>query len=299
MSDKILIIGSSGYLGSNIIKKLNLKNKIICFDKQKKNFSKLEKKKIYRIYTANLDDKKKINEALKKTNTIFFRAGFLGGPNSNNINTSKVYLKENVEKLINFLEIAKKYKIKKIIFDSSFQVFGRKNVLNKEIEPYNYYGLSKLTSEKILKNWCKFNYVDLIIFRYPRIVCENSKNFLSKMVLNAMKYSTINLNNPLQKFRLVHLEDVLNANIQAINSKSKGIHVFNVSIKKEYSLNEISKIIKLKLKSKIKIKKTRKYSKTFEPLKVNLDKNFFRLPKKYTPKIGISEIISRQITKIR
>ena len=57
----------------------------------------MKKKKIYRIYTANLDDKK-INEALKKTNTIFFRAGFLGGPNSNNINTSKVYLKEKTLK---------------------------------------------------------------------------------------------------------------------------------------------------------------------------------------------------------
>ena len=92
--------------------------------------------------------------------------------------------------MINFLEIAKKNKIKKIIFDSSFQVFGKKNVPNKEIQPYNYYGLSKLASEKILKNWCKLNYVDLFIFRYPRIVCENSKNFLSKMVLNAMNYST-------------------------------------------------------------------------------------------------------------
>ena len=56
-----------------------------------------------------------------------------------------------------------------------FKFLEEKNVLNKEIEPYNYYGLSKLTSEKILKNWCKFNYVDLIIFRYPRIVCENLK----------------------------------------------------------------------------------------------------------------------------
>ena len=199
--------------------------------------------------------------------------------------------------MINFLEIAKKNKIKKIIFDSSFQVFGKKNVPNKEIQPYNYYGLSKLASEKILKNWCKLNYVDLFIFRYPRIVCENSKNFLSKMVLNAMNYSKIYLDNPLQKFRLVHLEDVLNANIQAINSKSKGIHIFNISIKKEYSLNDISKIIKSKLKSKIKIQKTKKHPKPFEPLKVNLSKFFFQLPKKYIPKIDISKIISRQITK--
>ena len=117
------------------------------------------------------------------------------------------------------------------------------------------------------------------------------------MVLNAMNYSKIYLDNPLQKFRLVHLEDVLNANIQAINSKSKGIHIFNISIKKEYSLNDISKIIKSKLKSKIKIQKTKKHPKPFEPLKVNLSKFFFQLPKKYIPKIDISKIISRQITK--
>ena len=297
MKDKILIIGSSGYLGTNLIKRLNVKKKIICYDRKKHRFSKNEKNKIFKEYVANLSNKKRLNDALKKTSVIFFRAGILGGPKSVHITESKRYIKENVEKLISFLEIIKKHNIKKIIYDSSFQIFDKENNINKEIQTFNYYGLSKLTSEKILKNWCKENDVNLFIFRYPRIVCENSKNFLSNMILSALNYSKINLEKAFQKFRLVHIDDVLNANIEAIRSKKKGIHVLNISIKKEYSLYDISKIIQSQLKSKIKIEKIKKDSNPFEPNKVSLNKHFFLLPKKFVPKINLFEIISKQIKK--
>lgn len=297
MKNKILIIGGSGYLGTNLIKRLNVKKKIICFDKKKSKISPSDKKKFFKIYNADLNNKKKLNEALKVTKIIFYRAGILGGPNSNKINKSRIYLKENIEKLIKFLEIAKKHKIKKFIYDSSFQVFDKKNNFNKEIQPPNYYGLSKITSEKILKNWCKKKNVNLFIFRYPRIVCENSKNFLSKMIFDAKNYSKINLKKPFQKIRLVHIDDVLKANIEAIQSKSKGIHVFNISIKKEYSLYDISKIIQLRLSSKIQIIKNKEVSENFEPTEVNLSNNFFSLPKKFIPKNNLFRIISRQIEK--
>ncbi len=297
MKNKILIIGSSGYLGTNLIKRLNVKKKIICFDKKKSRISPSDKKKIFKIYKADLNNKKKINEALKVTKIIFYRAGILGGPNSNKISKSRIYFKENIEKLIKFLVIAKKHKIEKFIYDSSFQIFDKKNNFNNEIQPFNYYGLSKITSEKILKNWCKENNVNLFIFRYPRIVCENSKNFLTKMVSDAKNYSKINLKKSFQKFRLVHIDDVLKANIEAIKSKSEGINIFNISIKKEYSLNDISKIIKLRLNSKIQIKKNKDISENFEPTEMNLNKNFFSLSKKFIPKIDLLRIISRQIEK--
>ena len=117
------------------------------------------------------------------------------------------------------------------------------------------------------------------------------------MILSALNYSKINLEKAFQKFRLVHIDDVLNANIEAIRSKKKGIHVLNISIKKEYSLYDISKIIQSQLKSKIKIEKIKKDSNPFEPNKVSLNKHFFLLPKKFVPKINLFEIISKQIKK--
>lgn len=58
MKNKILIIGSSGYLGTNLIKRLNVKKKIICFDKKKSRISQSDKKKIFKIYNADLNNKK-------------------------------------------------------------------------------------------------------------------------------------------------------------------------------------------------------------------------------------------------
>ena len=82
MNDKILLIGSSGYLGRNLIKKINSKNKIICFDKKKIFLNKNDEKKVYEIYKANINNKTELKKAIAKSSTIFFRAGVLGGPES-------------------------------------------------------------------------------------------------------------------------------------------------------------------------------------------------------------------------
>ena len=51
-----------------------------------------------------------------------------------------------MKKLITF-KVAEKYDIKKNSYDSSFQIFEKKNNYKNEIYPSNY-GLSKLISEK-------------------------------------------------------------------------------------------------------------------------------------------------------
>ncbi len=297
MNDKILLIGSSGYLGRNLIKKINSKNKIICFDKKKIFLNKNDEKKVYEIYKANINNKTELKKAIAKSSTIFFRAGVLGGPESIEIIKSKYYIKENLEKLLNFLKLLKKKKIKKFIFDSSYQVFGNENAINNEIKPYNYYGLSKLICEKILINWCKENKVNLFIFRYPRVVCENSKNFISNMVLNALNNSELLLKNFSQKFTFVHLDDVLNSNILALKSKKKGINIINVSIKKEYNLIEIAELIRSKLKKKFLIKKILNKSKIFEPKSIKIEKIFFDRSLNSKIEFNLDKIVSKIIKK--
>ena len=203
-----------------------------------------------------------------------------------------------MKKLILFLDQLKKNKIKKIIYDSSFQIFGKNNKFLKEIIPENYYGLSKLSAEKILINWCKKYNITLHIFRYPRIVSEDNKNFLFKMIESAKEKNEIHINTD-KKLRLVHINDVINANKYVIEKKTKDININNISLKKEYSLFEIDKIIKNKINKKIKIKKNYLSFKNndFEPENVNLSDKFFKNPKKIKPMLSLKLILQKMINK--
>ena len=296
---KITILGSSGFIGTNLVKHINSINALICFDKKKISLNRKHKKKIYKIYISDLSNKKKLDRALSETSILFHKANILGGPRSLNIKYAQIYIKKNVEKLIFLLNRLKNHKIKKVIYDSSFQVFGEKNYKNKELFPKNYYGLSKLVSEKMLINWCRQNKVNLDILRYPRIIDESNNNFISKMIFDAYFKNKIFINDEKKKFRIVHIADVINANLFSLKKINTGIRIFNIAIEKEYNLLEIAKLIKSKLKSKVKIIVKKNINKTnFEPKKVYLEKSFFHMPKEFRTKINLKKIIDKKIFKL-
>ena len=296
---KITILGSSGFIGNNLLKHINSINSLICFDKKKISLNRKYKKKIYKIYRFDLSNKKMLDRALSETSILFHKANILGGPRSSEINYAQTYIKKNVEKLIFLLNRLKNHKIKKIIYDSSFQVFGEKNYKNKELVPKNYYGLTKLVSEKMLINWCQQNKVNLDILRYPRIIDESNNNFISKMIFDAYFKYKISINDEKKKFRIVHISDVVNSNLSSLKNINTGIRIFNIAIEKEYNLLEIAKLIKSKLKSKVKIVVKKNIGKTnFEPKKVYLEKSFFHMPKEFRVKINLKKIIDKKIFKI-
>ena len=234
--------------------------------------------------------------ALSESKLVLYKAGILGGPNSINIEYAKNYLSENVKKLLTFLKTAEKYEIKKIIYETNFQIFGKKNIFKDEINPLNYYGLSKLISEKILINWCNKNNVDLQILRYPRIICERNKNFISKIVENILLNKRIFITTE-KKFRIVHIDDVIEANLFSIKNKRKKIQIYNISLKKEFSIPEIIKCINKNISKKIKIIKKTQLNKNrdFEPLNVKLSNKYFQLPRKISPKINLTLIVKKII----
>ena len=294
--DKILIVGSSGFIGNKLIEKIRCRKKIICFDKKKINLSKSNKQKIYKVYKSDISNMNKLSLALSESNVVLYKASILGGQNSINLEYAKNYFNENVKKLIIFLKTAEKYKIKKIIYDSSFQIFGEKNSYNNEIYPSNFYGLSKLISEKILINWCNINNVNLQILRYPRIIYEKNNNFISKIVENILLNKKAIISTE-KRFRIVHIDDVIEANLYSIKDNKKKIQIYNISLKKEFTILELIKLINRIIPNKIKIvKKIRlNRSKEFEPLSMELSNKYFKLPGKISPKINIDLILKKII----
>ena len=297
----IIILGSAGLIGQEL-QKILLKKKsynLFCLDK-KSNPNQSKKVSFIKGDVLNENTLKKLP---KKVDIIFFLIGKLGGPESLKIENASKYFKLNTETLVKILKF---FNFKKIIFLSSEHVYGDNVVLKKneatkiEPEPKNYYGLSKLISEKYLhKYFLEKKNISVDIIRTPRVISIKQESFIRNISkkIDLKKSLLINSNNQLN---LIYVTDLINALIKClnkINSKFRILNVFNND--QPISIEKIMKII-LKIKgkkNKIKFNKKKIYDHNPINLKISNSDTKIKLgwnPKKKNKSL-ITEVILNEI----
>ncbi len=176
----ILITGGAGYIGSHVVKQLLEKNEdLIVLDNLSTGFQKtidtLQNIKKFCFINLDLKEIHKVEELFKKykINTVIHFAAFSQVGES--IQNPIKYYMNNTVNTINLVRLASSHGVNKFIFSSTAAVYGEpkfklgKNLIDEDFRtnPINPYGMSKLMSEKVIKDEakvnCKFKYV---IFRY-------------------------------------------------------------------------------------------------------------------------------------
>ncbi len=161
---KILITGSTGYIGACVSKFLEKKFDVFTLDKNKnENFFKNKNKK---FFICNLLNKKQLEKILItiKPDVIVHLAG--KSTVNENIKKKNYYL-NNVKATSNLINLMEKLNIKNIIFSSTAAVYAKKKNKIKEIDklgPISSYGKTKLEVEKLLKKNKKIKHVILRFF---------------------------------------------------------------------------------------------------------------------------------------
>lgn len=169
---KILVIGSSGQIGTELVQRLREVHgtaTVIASDLKETFHSKEGPFEVLDIL-----DSKRLGEVVKKQNVkqIYLLAAVLSA-------TAEKYpmfaWKLNMEGLFNVLNLAKEKWIQKIYWPSSIAVFGpntpKENTPQHTVmEPSTVYGVSKLTGER----WCEYYFnkynVDVRSLRYPGLI---------------------------------------------------------------------------------------------------------------------------------
>jgi UDP-glucose 4-epimerase len=159
---RILITGSSGYIGSCLSE--NLKKKFIVFGIDKNKNSITKQKKFFRINLLNYEKSYSIIKKIKPNIIIHLAAQ----STIDNIHDKKSYLKNNIDVTKKIVKICEKLNINKIIFSSTAALYKNYNknlTENSTVMPNNIYGKTKLICEKIIKKkfYSNKNY---IIFRF-------------------------------------------------------------------------------------------------------------------------------------
>ena len=303
MKDKnILIAGGGGELGNCLIDHIkNKKYKIFVLDKKFKNKTKLSKIKYSKF---DFLKKKKVQNLPKNIDVVFFFVGMIGGIESLEIHNLKKYIDINCETLINFLKILNKKKVGKIIFTSTEHVYGDKimkksDVIENEPNPKNFYGVSKLLSEKILYNYFKKKSTCVDILRFPRVITFTNENLIMRLKKNAMNNAKIYLDNANLKFNFIFINDLLSAFENCINQKNSKFRVLNIfNNSKPISLVEMIKVIKKELSINFETEHLNdKFLKNHNPTNLKVSNKCTKQLLKWEPRFTNKQILKKIVNK--
>lgn len=215
---KVLITGTSGFLGSIIQKKI-IGNEIYDLNQSSGN---------YKINLASTVPHFDI-----KFDLVIHAAGLAHRIPKRQKEINEFY-NVNVIGSLNLLKGLKQSFIPKMfVFISSVGVYGESNafLINEEsnLNASDPYGKSKIESEMLIHNWCKENNVICSILRLPLIVGANPPGNLGSMIKGIQKGYFFNIAEGKAKKSMVLAEDVANsilkvAEIGGIYNLTDGYH---------------------------------------------------------------------------
>ncbi len=249
---KILITGHAGFLGSKLTSNfLKKKHSVIGIDiKKTKIFNNYKNFLQYKVNLSNSMKVKYLFKKIKKVDIVIHTAAKQPVKKDDNL---EKYLKTNFYGTKNLLEFCRDINVKKIIYCSSFSVYGfEKSPIKEDTNPNpkNTYGLSKYLSENLIKNFSNQFNMKVIILRLDGIYGNNQNlpGFIKTSFESAYKNKEILL---FKKGKLkrnqVYVDDV----VKAINLALKKINkfkceIFNIGGDKPIStFNILKKIIQI------------------------------------------------------
>ncbi len=246
---KFLLIGGAGFIGRNLIKKINLKKTevhILDLTEKINHFFKNNKK--FKVYKGDISD----SQTFEKINVKFDKVFFLAAETSTFLcekNPLKC-IRTNILGITNFSKWCINFKPKEIIFSSSMAVYGVTAANVKETnkpKPISNYGISKLIGEKIILQLRELK-IKIKIFRLFNVYGpgQDYKNLdqgmLSIYLIQAVTKKKILIKGSLNRYRdFIFVDDV--CEVMLSNFKVEKNPIYNLGFGKKIIVRYLIKLI--------------------------------------------------------
>ena len=258
MKKKILIVGGSGFIGTNILKQIDKnKNKVISTYFKNKNFFRVKKVNYFKGDLTKLNFCAKIT---KSVDTVVMCAAVSSGAMVIQKNPL-FHVDDNVKMNLNILKASSQNKVKKFIFISSNTVYpvNRKPMREHDVNftlfhKYFNVGWMKIFSEKLCEMYKKK--MNITIIRPGNIYGPHDKfdpvksKVIPSFIRKFSKKKTIEIwgnGNDVKDF--IYVEDFVNILLKIINKPFNFI-ILNVATGKSINLKKIITILSKKFKIK-------------------------------------------------
>jgi len=264
MSERILVTGGAGYIGSNIAAALCKRpdTDVLVVD----DFSSGDWRNLIHVdcevRATDCDDPALLDEIADGAFSAIFHEAAI---TDTTIMDQRLMIESNTNAFADILE-ASHISATRVVYASSAGTYGNSiapNIVGRGEEPENIYGFSKLAMDRVAYRWHERHSSNIIGLRYFNVYGsgeshknEKSGNKTASMMLQL--YEQVKAGNQPRLFKhgeqkrdFVYIRDVIAANLAALNAPRSG--VCNVGSGQARSFNDIVSIISQTLELKLEI----------------------------------------------
>lgn len=309
---KALVTGAAGFIGSHLSERLLKEGLAVvgvdCFTDyypvkiKEKNISSALKHKNFRLINKNLLEID-LNNVLDGIDLIFHHAA-QPGVRANWGKTFEEYVENNIYATQRLLEALRAKKIIKMIYASSSSVYGdaeklptSEKVVPKPVSPY---GVTKLAAENLCYVYFKNYDIPVVSLRYfsvygPRQRPDMGFNRFIRSIINKEEMQIYGSGTQTRDFTYVN--DVIDADIRALDGKCKPGETYNVGGGSRISVNDAVRIIEdiSGKKAKIKYLEAQKGETAHTSADISKAKSHFG----YSPRFDIKTGLKREYEWIK
>jgi len=305
---KILVTGGLGFIGHNIVQRLESFNHHVIITDTRTNYGsiphdeldyvikeRLKKIKTKECYLIDIADSDGIDFLLRKhsPDIIVHTASF---PRQKTVNANpQAGSRVMSEGLLNLLEASKKHKVRKFIYISSSMVYGdfTDNVREDAVcKPQGQYGIMKLAGEWLVSDYSRRGFFDHVIIRPSAVYGELDveDRVVSKFLLTAMRGETLEVNGATETLDFTHVDDTTDGIVAAVLSSNGKNKTYNITKSHSWSLLHAANLaIKIVGRGTVEVGNKNPNFPSRGALNIDAARRDFG----YDPKIGIEEGFQR------
>ena len=249
----ILVSGGAGFIGSHLVDKLSLGNKVIVIDNLSSGLlSNLEKSKDQITFIkGDVLDKTLLKDIVAEVELVFHLAANVGYIRS--IEDPYFDMDVNIKGTVNILEACRNSNVKRLVYSSSGAIFGQAKYLpideEHPLNPESPYAASKLAAEKYCFAFHKVHGVPVAALRYfnvygPRQDTSEYANVILTFFRRIREGKPLTIFGDSKQTRdFVFVEDVVSANILAATQPAAVGEIFNIATGQDTSIEQLITIV--------------------------------------------------------
>lgn len=257
---RVLVTGGAGFIGSHLVDRLLKEGfSVRVIDNldtgSLKKIANNQEKKEFDFVKGDIRDLSLVAESMKNVDAVFHEAALASVTLSvkDPILTNDV----NVTGTLNLLQASRDQGVKRFVFASSAAVYGDTHGAQKKEDmstnPRSPYGISKLAAENYVKIFHSLYGLETVSLRYFNVYGPRQRFdpecayggvitiFTNKLLKNM---PPIIFGDGEQTRDFVYVEDVVEANMLALNRKNAVGEAFNIGTGSSISVNQVAETLK-------------------------------------------------------